>query len=496
MLKNVVANWSNVIVSMLAVFILYPFFLKTLGEEQYGVWLLISSATGFFSLLQMGVPMANVRFISKYYAKKEYDLLNEVVCTNLFFFTVGALLIFLSGFGLAFLLDFFFDIPSEFIRLAKIATVVVCLEISIRFVFEVFEGFFHAKQQFVIFNIIKNIMIFARIGVTFALVRYDNGLLWVAIVLLIITIIQSLIFFFYVFLRNPFLKIRLKNIKYEAFKEIFGYSIFVLLLQLGAKINFKADALVLGSVVSVSSVVWFNIGNNLLVYFMKFMSGISRTLMPRISDMDARGKSEGVGAIYCDYSRIVMFLVLPACLCFWCYGGDFIALWMGEQFRYVSGDVLSILTIGYLLYMVQAGVALPILMGTSNVKFPTILILSASLLNLSLSILLGTKYGILGVAWGTTIPLVFLTLIIVVYMCRCFNIKLSYYLKHAVCVPFLSSIPFFIVFWFVKQKIVINTYFFLVISSALCLLSYFVVVFFIFMTKIEKKWLAGKVLKR
>ena len=86
MLKNILANWSYVIVSMLAVFILYPFFLKTLGEEQYGVWLLISSATGYFSLLQMGVPMANVRFISRHYARKEYKQLNEVVLHELIFF--------------------------------------------------------------------------------------------------------------------------------------------------------------------------------------------------------------------------------------------------------------------------------------------------------------------------------------------------------------------------------------------------------------------------
>lgn len=494
MIKNIIANWSNVIVSMLAVFILYPFFLRTLGEEQYGVWLLISSATGYFSLLQMGVPMANVRFISKHYAKQEFDELNEVVCTNLFFFAVGALLILLFGFGLAFLLDFFFDIPKEFVKIAKIATVLVCFEISIRFIFEVFEGFFHARQQFVAFNIVKNFMILVRVGLTFAIVRYENGLILVATVILAVTVVQSLLFFFYTRKLNPFLKFNYKFIKFKTFKKIFGYSVFILLLQLGMKISYQTDALVIGSVVSVSAVVWFNIGNNLLIYFMKFMSGISNALMPRISSMEAKDGVDGIDEIYCQYSRILMFLVLPVCLCFWCFGGDFIALWMGEKYRVLSGTVLSILTIGYLFYLVQAGVALPIMMGTSKVKYPTILMFCASLLNLILSIFLGENYGIYGVAWGTTIPNLIVVSAIIFYMCKIYKINILQYIFRSTLIPFISSFSFLFFYFFIINNVVADSYLILLALIISSTLIYLTTVFFLFLTNVEKKWLSDKVI--
>ena len=60
MLKNIMSNWSNLLLSTLAVFVLYPYCVHVMGEAQYGVWLLISSVTGYFALLQLGVPMANV----------------------------------------------------------------------------------------------------------------------------------------------------------------------------------------------------------------------------------------------------------------------------------------------------------------------------------------------------------------------------------------------------------------------------------------------------
>jgi len=485
MLKNVLANWSFVFVSMLAVFILYPFFLKTLGEEQYGVWLLISSATGYFSLLQMGVPMANVRFISRHYARNEYEQLNEVVCTNLFFFTMVGIVIFFLGFGLANLLEIFFVIPPEFARFAKFATLVACLEIAIRFSFEVFEGFFHAKQQFVVFNIIKNLMIFVRIGATFTLVKYENGLVWVAFVLLIITIVQSFVFYVYIRMNNGFLTLHYKFIKMKVFKEIFGYSVFVLLLQLGARISFNTDALVLGSVVSVSAVVWFNIGNNLLLYFSRLISGVSSALMPKISVLEAQGNLDDISEIYCKYSRLVMFFVLPVCLFFWCFGGDFIALWMGEKYRVLSGAVLSILTIGYLFYLVQSGVAIPILMGTSNVKYPTFIIFLSAIINLILSIFLGKIYGVYGVAWGTTVPLLGVTLAMIIYICRTFKVHFFKYVLKSLLIPLLASLPLLMIYQYFKNVEIVS-YFDLGLFSSIGFFVYFITIYSCLLSTYER----------
>lgn len=492
MFKNILANWSNVIVSVLAVFVLYPFFLRNLGEEQYGVWLLISSATGYFSLLQMGVPMANVRFISKYYARQDYERLNEVVCTNLFFFSVGALLIFILGFGLAYLLDRVFAIPQEFVRLARFATVLVCLEISIRFVFEVFEGFFHAKQRFVAFNTVKNIMVVVRVAATYALVRYENGLILVALVLLMITVVQSIVFYCYIRASNHFLKLHYKYIKYNVFKEVFGYSMFVLLLQLGGRISFQTDALVIGSVVSVSAVVWFNIGNNLLLYFMKFISGISSAIMPKISALEANDNFNDIQDVYCKYSRLVMLLVLPVCLSFWCFGSDFIALWMGEKYRILSGTVLSILTIGYLFFLVQSGVAMPILMGTSKVKFPTILMFGSAFFNLMLSIFLGKYYGIYGVAWGTTIPLLVVVVVLIGYMCKTYCIGVRKYLSSSIFMPLIASVPFLATYFTAVSIVKINSYLVLVLCVFASFLIYSFTVYLFFLSDTEKIWCSNK----
>ena len=266
-------------------------------------------------------------------------------------------------------------------------------------------------------------------------------------------------------------------------------------LQLGGRISFNSDALVLGSVVSVSAVVWFSIGNNLLLYFSKLISGISSVLMPKISVLEAQGSLDDISAIYCKYSRLLMFFVLPVCLFFWCFGGDFIALWMGEKYRDLSGSVLSILTIGYLFYLVQAGVAIPIFMGTSNVKFPTIIIFTSAIINFLLSIFLGIKYGVYGVAWGTTVPLLLVSLVMVLYMCKTYKIKINNYFFSSVLIPLLSIIPFLTMYYFLFKNMEIDSYYKLAFNSFSCCVVYLITVFFFFTSRIDKQRILSIIIK-
>lgn len=486
MLKNVLANWSNIFLTAIAVFFLYPFFIKTLGEEQYGVWLLITSTTGYFSLLQMGVPLANVRFVSKYFAQKDYEKLSEVVCTNLFFFSLVALVILCLGGGIALTLDKIFNIPDEFIRLTKIATFIVSLEISFRFVFEVFEGILHARQQFVFINLVRNILILIRVAATLIFVNYDSGLMSIAFILLVVAVLQSVVFFLFVRLKYQFIRFSFRYVRREILREVLGYSVFVLLFQLAARLSFQTDALILGSVVSVAAIVWFNIGNNLLIYFMEFMTGISKALMPRISESEALGSQDDIQKIYLDYSRLTFMLVIPVCLSFWLYGGDFIALWVGEQYRIVSGNVLSILTLGYLFFLVQRGIAFPIFMGTSKMKFPTILMVIAALLNLVLSIWWGKVYGINGVAWGTTIPNLIVVSGLIIYMSHVFSVNIYRYIFSSVFLPMFSALGYWGGYFFLSRYVTPDSFLKLSLCVGGSLLSYSIFLFFVILTKEEK----------
>jgi len=51
--RNVAWNSAGTITHLLAGFVLSPFLVSHLGQTNYGLWILIASLTGYFSVLDL-----------------------------------------------------------------------------------------------------------------------------------------------------------------------------------------------------------------------------------------------------------------------------------------------------------------------------------------------------------------------------------------------------------------------------------------------------------
>src|ERR1051325_1635015 len=71
---------------LIGIFML-PFNVSHLGQSAYGLWVLVASVTVYFSMLDLGYGMAQVRFAARYRAQGDSGALNEV--TNTMFFMLG-----------------------------------------------------------------------------------------------------------------------------------------------------------------------------------------------------------------------------------------------------------------------------------------------------------------------------------------------------------------------------------------------------------------------
>ncbi len=439
MLKNVLGKWLEILLSTASVFILYPFLVSNIGEDQYGVWLLINSITGYFQLLALGVPLSTVRHISKYWAQKDYDKVNEVVGTCLVVYGIIALIVLALGSGLALGLDTLFEIPQAYVRPAKIAALIATATIACSFLFEVLEGTIHAQQKQFVLAMIRSALVLTRTVATLLLVRHDNGLYVIALVLAGSVFAQGVVMAVYVRRHYPVMRFSLAAGTKAMAKEIFHYSMWALVMSLAGLISFRTDPIVIGSVLSVGLIVYFSVANNLLLYLSEVMEGIAQALMPRVSSMEARKEITALAPVYLEYSRLTYLIMQAVCVMFIVLGGDFIALWMGEEFRGPAGRVLIILALAYQFYLVQRGVGVAILLGIGSIKVPTLLMVGAAVLNAVVSVILAMFWGIEGVAWGTTIPLWLLSAALLVYTSRLLHVSVGRYVLHAYVIPSLIS---------------------------------------------------------
>ena len=62
------------------------------GTSAYGLWMLTTSVTGYFTTLQLGYGGAIVKFVAEFRAKRDPQALNEVLSTMFFVYAgIGAL---------------------------------------------------------------------------------------------------------------------------------------------------------------------------------------------------------------------------------------------------------------------------------------------------------------------------------------------------------------------------------------------------------------------
>src|SRR5215471_12017712 len=90
-LKNVGSSWFALGVNVLVGIFLSPYILHRLGDNAFGLWILIFSATGYYGLFDLGIRSSIVRYVAKYSATGESEPLNRLVNTAMFSYSaIGA----------------------------------------------------------------------------------------------------------------------------------------------------------------------------------------------------------------------------------------------------------------------------------------------------------------------------------------------------------------------------------------------------------------------
>ena len=74
--KNVGSSWVGLGVTIAVGILLSPYIIHHLGDEAYGIWVLVFSLTGYYGLFDLGIRSSIIRFVSKYRAlddQRKYD---------------------------------------------------------------------------------------------------------------------------------------------------------------------------------------------------------------------------------------------------------------------------------------------------------------------------------------------------------------------------------------------------------------------------------------
>jgi O-antigen/teichoic acid export membrane protein len=141
-------------------------------------------------------------------------------------------------------------------------------------------------------------------------------------------------------------------------------------------------------------------------------------------------------------ARIATLLMLPIAVTFLLRGDRFIGLWMGESYAGPSGELLRIFSIS-LIFMAAGQVLYATLMGLNQHRGLIRFNIVEALANLALSIVLVRAIGLPGIAWGTTLPSLVMSLLVLPwYARRTIGLGWGHYYWNAWIRPFSAGVPF------------------------------------------------------
>jgi O-antigen/teichoic acid export membrane protein len=480
-LRNVGSNWIVTVVTVVAVYFLTPYTIHKLGDDGYGTWNLIGAITGYLGLLVLGVPMASVRYFAQHVAKGDVNKLNQAIgsCTALYLL-LGAIAL-VVGAGLYLFFAHAYDIPASLHMDARWAFGLMVLTVSVGFVALLPNGVLAAHEDFVPRNMVRLWGVLLRLGLTLGLLALQASLTALALVQVVCLVFDFGLCWLLVRRRYPATRVRLADLDWGMTRAIFAFSLYVLVLNAGARLSFETDSIVIGAYMNVGSIPYFTVANSFIIYLMEFLLAIAAVVMPTATRLQAQGKSAELGEIFLKWSKIALSLTLAAGLFLIVLGPRFIAWWVDPAFERPAGDVLQILMVSYLIFLPVRGVALPILMGLGKAGLPTVGFLVAGALNLGLSIALVRPLGLVGVALGTAIPNVLFAGVVFVQACRELDVSVVQFLRYVVPRALLGAVPVLALLLWFKLQVDVRTLPALALAGAATALVFAVTwVFFVY----------------
>lgn len=431
---GVVNHLATIVVALF----LMPFVVFSLGDRMYGFWTLASAFIGYYGLLDFGLSSAVGRYIARAIGAGDKEECNRIVNSAFFIYSCMGLVVLVITVLLASVAFLFFSEPVEASLFRKVI-LVLGVNFAINFPIKVYKGIIEANLKFEIMNFIKFITLILRTSLFVIVLINGYKILSLAVVTLIACLPEYILSVYFARKILPDIAINMSKWNRATTKSLFSYSSHTFIIRMADEMRFNIDALVISAFIGLSAVTHYRVASTLVQHFMVLMVTITGVLLPFFSKLDGEEDTEKIKETLFFSTKISVIISSFVGFGLIGWGKPFIERWMGPQYL-DAYPCLVVLVVGSVFDLWQTP-TISLLYGIAKHKFYSLSNTLEAVCNLLLSLLLVRRFGILGVAIGTFIPMLVMKLLIQpVYACRVSKIDYWEYVKKISHTVFMVSL--------------------------------------------------------
>ena len=420
--KNVSVNYLVAGTELFIGIFMLPFNVAHLGQSAYGLWVLVASITVYFSMLDMGYGVAQVRFAAKYRAQGDVNALNEIASTMFCMFGGVGLVTFLVAVIIALNLGNVFPLTGSQLRAGQIVFLFISAYVALGFPVSVFGGIVNGFQRQYLNGAVAFVTAIVVALVNVAVLVLGYGLTELVAATTSVRILSYLAYALNAYRVFPELRLRLRFFKRDRLREVTGFSVFILIIDLANKLNYSTDTIVVGAFMGTAAVAVWAVAQRLIDIVQRITDQLNAVLFPVVVDHSTVERVDKLQKILIQGTRLSLAMVVPLATVLGLTARPVVMVWVGPNFE-GSVNVIYILSIVVALRVGNA-TSTVILKGAGLHKVLAISNLSMAVSNLVLSVVLVRWYGLIGVAIGTLIPMVVFSMF-VVFPAACKRVQLS-----------------------------------------------------------------------
>ncbi len=414
--RNLSTRYLAILAEMAVGVVMLPFNLSHLGAPAYGLWVLTTSVTAYFSILDFGYGTAMVKFVAQYRARADRDGLNEILSTTFALFAAAAVVTYVVAIVIAAFLGHVLHVAPDQLHVGRIVLLVTSANVAVGTAFSVYGAVINGFQRYDINNLTSTACSVAVAIVNVAVLWAGGGLVALVVATTAVRLLTYGVYRANAYRVFPDLRLRLALFRRDRLREVTSLSVFMLIIDWANKINYSIDTIVIGLFLGTAAVAVWSVGQRLIDTIQRLTNQLNDILFPTIVDHSAASRVDRLQTLFLVGTRLSLATVVPASVALALMAGPLVRAWVGPGYE-GSVLVVQILAVSVIARVGNA-TASALLKGTERHRLLAFANLAAAAANLSLSVALARPFGLAGVAIGTLVP-VTITAVFVLFPVAC-----------------------------------------------------------------------------
>lgn len=377
-----------------------PLFIKNLGAELYGIWVLSGVLLGYLNIFDFGFTQGLQKYVAEARVKGDPKELSEVVVSGLgLLLLIGLLLSGIFLIGAPSIVEFF-NIREQNHSVAISLLKISALFCVVMWPFRIIDAVLNASMRIKELSFLNALKNGTQSVVILSMVYMGSDIIFIKWVTAGVMAVCSAYGFVLLKMYVPEIRWKPTFFKVQQIKRMHKFSLGMFYAAVVGLFSIQIDTLIIGKLLTMGAVSHYVVASKPFQMIQQVAGLLMRAIVPATYTLEAQKDLVRLGALVSQGVRIRSLVSIPCCVIGFLCVPDFILLWVGSDFSevviwsqyYLLVPIFSCLGVGANVCKAAGGVRL--INGLSTVKI---------FLNLILSLILIKPFGLGGPILGTVI---------------------------------------------------------------------------------------------